>query len=45
MLVKIYGQDQEPERRYSSAQCVGAEKAIIQGQPDTSKISISYAER
>ncbi len=44
-LVKLYGQELESERRYSPAKCIGAEKHIIQGNPDTSKISTSYVER
>jgi IS1 family transposase len=44
-LVKRYGQDPEPERRYSPAKCLGADKRIVVGNPDTSKISTSYVER
>lgn len=44
-LVKRYKQDPEPERRYSPAKCIGAEKQIIQGNPDTKLISTSYVER
>jgi hypothetical protein len=45
MLVKLYGQEPEGERRYSPAKCIGAEKHIIQGNPDASLISTSYVER
>lgn len=45
MLVKIYGQQPETQKRYSPAECVGAEKVILEGNPDTSKISTSYVER
>jgi len=45
MLVKIYGQEPESERRYSPAKCLGADKRIVQGNPDTLKISTSYVER
>jgi IS1 family transposase len=45
MLVKIYGPDPEGEKRYSPAQCLGAEKSIICGKPDRDHISTSYAER
>ncbi len=45
MLVKVYGNDPEAEKRYSPAQCVGAEKVVISGKPDTKKISTSYVER
>jgi len=44
-LVKLYGQDPDHPRRYSPARCIGAEKHIIHGNPDTSKISTSYVER
>jgi len=44
-LVKLYGTEPETEKRYSPAHCIGAEKHIIQGDPDTSKISTSYVER
>jgi IS1 family transposase len=45
ILNKLYGQDLEPEKRYSPAKCIGAEKQIIQGNPDTDLISTSYVER
>jgi IS1 family transposase len=46
-LVKIYGksQDKESETRYSPAQCIGAEKHKINGNPDDDSISTSYVER
>lgn len=45
MLVKLYGQDLESEKRYSPAKCIGAEKHVIQGNPDAKAISTSYVER
>lgn len=45
MLVKIYGADIEGEKRYSPAQCIGAEKHAIQGNPDPKYVSTSYVER
>jgi IS1 family transposase len=45
MLVKIYGEDPQSERRYSQAKCVGAKRVPITGNPDQSKISTSYVER
>ncbi len=45
MLVKLYGQEPESERRYSPAKCIAAEPHTIQGNPDPTKISTSYAER
>lgn len=44
-LVKLYGSDNENERRYSPAKCDGTEKRIIKGNPDESEISTSYIER
>ena len=44
-LVKRYGQEPDSERRYSPAKCIGADKRIVQGYPDTTKISTSYVER
>ena len=45
MLIKLYGQEPEAERRYSPAKCIGANKQVIQGKPDTESISTSYVER
>ena len=44
-LIKMYGQDTESEKRYSPAKCIGAEKHVVQGNPDISKVSTSYVER
>ena len=45
MLVKLYGNDAEPETRYSPAQCIGAMATPISGNPDPRHISTSYVER
>jgi IS1 family transposase len=45
MLVKLYGQDQENERRYSPAKCIGAVPTVITGRPDPAHISTSFVER
>lgn len=46
MLVKIYGAAPEgPQTRYSPAQCMGAQKAVITGAPDFKHVSTSFAER
>jgi IS1 family transposase len=45
MLVKIYGQDPEPQRRYSPAVCTGTERTVISGDPDPRHVSTSYVER
>jgi len=48
-LQKIYGSEGGPksnaEIRYSPAQCMGARKAIISGQPDYRHVSTSFTER
>ena len=45
MLVKIYGPSLEGEKRYSPAECIGAVKHRIEGNPDPKYVSTSYAER
>jgi len=44
-IVKLYGADPEPQRRYSPAKCTGTERTIIQGDPDRRSISTSHVER
>jgi hypothetical protein len=34
MLVKLYGESPEAEKRYSPAVCIGAHKTRIEGNPD-----------
>jgi hypothetical protein len=48
--VKIYGvadgpKDGNPEIRYSPAQCMGARKAVVCGQPAYEHISTSHTEQ
>jgi hypothetical protein len=45
MLVKLYGQPQDAETRYSPAECIGRHTHCIQGNPDPAHISTSFAER
>jgi IS1 family transposase len=46
MLVKIYGPSPEAARgRYSPAECIGAEKHRITGNPDKRHVSTSHVER
>jgi IS1 family transposase len=46
MLVKLYGATSEGAKgRYSPAECIGARKEPIEGNPDPKHISTSYAER
>jgi IS1 family transposase len=45
-LVKIYGASSESMKgRYSPAECIGARKERIEGNPDPKHISTSFAER
>ena len=45
IIHKLYGQTQEPERRYSPSVCIGAESHKIVGSPDPRHISTSLVER
>ena len=46
MLVKLYGPSSELAKgRYSPAECIGARKVTIEGEPEPKHISTSYAER
>ena len=47
MLQKIYGtvQTDNSEIRYSPAQCMGARKTVISGNPDRRHVSTSHTER
>jgi IS1 family transposase len=45
-LQKIYGASQEPEfRRYSPAQCIGADMKVVSGRPNPKHVSTSFVER
>jgi IS1 family transposase len=46
-LIKLYGEaaGAGQERRYSPAQCIGARKLPITGNPDKAHVSTSYSER
>jgi IS1 family transposase len=45
MLVKLYGNDSESEKRYSPAECIGCQTVGITGRPDPAHISTSFVER
>jgi len=45
MLIKIYGESAEGQRRYSPAECIGCKTEVITGNPDQKHISTGYAER
>ncbi len=48
-LIKIHGSNSSKnipaEVRYSTAQCMGARKAIVSGKPDIKHVSTSHNER
>lgn len=44
-LVKMYAQSPEGERRYSPAECIGAKKIPVIGNPDPERINTSHIER
>jgi IS1 family transposase len=45
MLVKVYGNDPEAEKRYSPAICTSCKREPVIGEPDPEHISTSYIER
>jgi IS1 family transposase len=45
MLQKIYGADQQAEKRYSPAVCLGCKVETIAGSPDPAHIGTSHIER
>ena len=44
-LVKIYGETVEGQKRYSPAECIGAKKSKVVGNPDLCCVSTSFVER
>ena len=46
-LVKLYGEpaSRTDQRRYSPAECTGARKQVIEGNPDKAHVSTSHVER
>jgi len=45
MLVKLYGEAPEGQKRYSPAKLISAEKTWLMGDPDEKHVSTSYVER
>jgi hypothetical protein len=45
ILVKLYGESPEAEKRYSPAECIGVRMARIEGNPDPKHVSTNFAER
>lgn len=44
-LVKLYGSTIAAPGRYSPAECIGAKKVRVEGNPDIAHVSTSYVER
>ncbi len=45
MLIKVYGDTVEGQKRYSPAECVGTKKNRMIGNPDLCCVSTSFVER
>jgi IS1 family transposase len=45
MLIKIYGQENPEEARYSPPKCIGTITQCCSGSPDPNHVSTSYVER
>ncbi|HZE71477.1 MAG TPA: IS1 family transposase [Pyrinomonadaceae bacterium] len=46
MVVKIYGvTEDDANKRYSPAKCIGCEKQVVAGNPDMNLVSTSFVER
>ena len=45
MLVKLYGEPERTDARYSPAKCIGARPEILTGTPDVEHVSTSFSER
>jgi len=44
-LQKNYGASNEPEKRYSPAQCIGCDMKVVSGRPDPEHVSTSFVQR
>ena len=45
MLIKMYGGDDQPDTKYSPAECIGTREIKINGDPKPANISTSHVER
>jgi IS1 family transposase len=45
MLIKLYGGDDQPDTKYSPAECIGTREIKINGNPKAASISTSHVER
>jgi IS1 family transposase len=45
MLIKLYGGDNNPDTKYSPAECIGVRTVVMNGKPNPRHISTSFAER
>jgi hypothetical protein len=44
MLVEVYGNDSEGQKRCRPTECISRERHQVTGRPDPHRISISYVE-
>lgn len=44
MLVKLYGNDSDSEKRYSPAECIGCQTVGVTGRPNPQHVSTSHVE-
>ena len=44
-IVKIYGTDPNAVSKYGTSDCIGTEKTVVFGNPDTKHIATSFVER
>ena len=44
-IIKEYGKNNQDDRKYSPATCIGMEKVVVQGSPDLDTANTSYVER
>lgn len=45
MLVRLYGNDPQPQKRYSPAKLIDIDKDLILGSPELAHVSTSFVER
>ena len=45
VLIKLFGEAPDQQKRYSPPQCTGCQKRRIEGSPDPRHVSTSFVER
>ncbi len=45
MLIKLYGNDSEPDTKYSPGECIDCQTVAIMGRPNSHHVSTSHVER